>query len=73
MAILKKSERNRNKMKPAIPLRDLIVFPNMVVPLLVGRTRSLNSVDESLASEENLIVVFLIDPQVDDPVFDDIC
>ncbi|MCK9265981.1 endopeptidase La [bacterium] len=72
MAILKKSERNRNKMKPAIPLRDLIVFPNMVVPLLVGRTRSLNSVDESLVSEENLIVVFQKDPQVDDPVFDDI-
>jgi len=67
MAIIKKAQRVQNKVKPAIPLRDLIVFPNMVVPLLVGRTRSLNSVEEALANEENLVVVFQKDPQVDDP------
>ncbi|HNS33110.1 MAG TPA: endopeptidase La [bacterium] len=72
MAILKKTEKNQYKTKPAIPLRDLVVFPNMVVPLLVGRTRSLNSVEEALANEDNLIVVFQKDPQVDDPAFNDI-
>ncbi len=72
MAILKKTDKNQNKTRPAIPLRDLIIFPNMVVPLLVGRTRSLNSVEEALANEENLIVVFQKDPQVDDPSFNDV-
>lgn len=71
MAIIKKIQKNQ-KIKPAIPLRDLIIFPNMVVPLLVGRSRSLNSVEEALANEENLIVVFQKDPQVDDPGIDDI-
>lgn len=72
MAILKKSEKNQQKIKPAIPLRDLVVFPNMVVPLLVGRTRSLNSVEEALANEENLVVVFQKDPQVDDPGLEEV-
>ncbi len=72
MAILKKSEKNQQRIKPAIPLRDLVVFPNMVVPLLVGRTRSLNSVEEALANEENLVVVFQKDPQVDDPGLEEV-
>ncbi len=72
MAILKKTSKPKQKNKPAIPLRDIIVFPNMVIPLLVGRTRSLNSVEEALANEENLIVVFQKDPQVDDPTFKDV-
>jgi len=57
---------------PALPLRDLIIFPNMVVPLLVGRTRSINAVEESLASEEELLVVFQANPQIDDPEMKDL-
>jgi len=72
MAILKKSERTGKKLLPALPLRDLIIFPNMVVPLLVGRVRSINTVEEALASEEELLVVFQKDPQVEDPEFKDI-
>lgn len=72
MTILKKNNRNNRKVMPALPLRDLIIFPNMVVPLLVGRTRSINAVEESLASEEELLVVFQSNPQVDDPEMKDL-
>jgi ATP-dependent Lon protease len=67
MAILKKNNKTQKKVLSALPLRDLIIFPNMVVPLLVGRTRSINAVEEALANEEELVVVFQTDPQVDDP------
>lgn len=72
MAILKKNDRTGRKVLPALPLRDLIIFPNMVVPLLVGRTRSINAVEEALANEEELLVVFQTDQQVDDPEMKDL-
>ncbi len=72
MVILKKNERANKRSLPALPLRDLIIFPNMVVPLLVGRTRSINAVEEALANEEELFVVFQSDPQVDAPEMKDL-
>jgi ATP-dependent Lon protease len=73
MAILKKLETKiKRKNAPALPLRDLIIFPNMVVPLFVGRTKSLNSVEESISNEGNLIVVFQKDPNIEDPKYEDI-
>jgi len=72
MVMLKKNNRNTRKLMPALPLRDLVIFPNMVVPLLVGRTRSINAVEEALANEEELLVVFQTNPQVDDPEIKDL-
>jgi len=73
MVILKKNEiKIRKKNAPALPLRDLVIFPQMVVPLLVGRTKSLNSVEESIANEGYLIVVFQKEPQIEDPSFQNI-
>ncbi|MCM8762459.1 MAG: LON peptidase substrate-binding domain-containing protein, partial [Candidatus Omnitrophica bacterium] len=72
MAILKKSDKLGKKVLPALPLRDLIIFPNMVVPLLVGRVRSINTVEEALASEEELLVVFQKEPQIEDPELKDV-
>jgi len=73
MAILKKLETKiRRKNAPALPLRDLIIFPNMVVPLFVGRAKSLNSVEEAISNEGNLIVVFQKDPNIEDPKYEDI-
>ena len=73
MALLKKLENKiRRKNAPALPLRDLIIFPNMVVPLFVGRTKSLNAVEEAISNEGNLIVVFQKDPNIEDPKFEDI-
>jgi ATP-dependent Lon protease len=73
MAILKKLETKiKRKNAPALPLRDLIIFPNMVVPLFVGRAKSLNSVEEAISNEGNLIVVFQKDPNIEDPKYEDI-
>ncbi len=77
MATIKKISNTRNKSKkvkeiPGIPLRDLIVFPHMVVPLLVGRTRSINAVEEALAGDSNIVVVFQKDVQVEKPGMEDL-
>lgn len=72
MPILKKNERGLKKVLPALPLRDLIIFPNMVVPLLVGRSRSINGVEEALATDEELLIVFQTDQQVEDPEIKDL-
>jgi len=73
MALLKKLENKiRKKNAPALPLRDLIIFPNMVVPLFVGRTKSLNAVEEAISNDGNLIIVFQKDPNIEDPQYQDI-
>ncbi|MGC8976150.1 MAG: endopeptidase La [Candidatus Ratteibacteria bacterium] len=73
MAILKKNEiKIRRKNVPTLPLRDLIIFPHMVIPLYVGRAKSLNAVEEAISNEGYLIVVFQKDPNVEEPKFDDI-
>jgi len=70
MAIVKK--RNIKKINPCIPLRDLVIFPHMVVPLLVGRTRSLNAVEESLNNNGYIVIAFQKNPLVEDPTIDDL-
>lgn len=73
MVILKKSEiKIKKKNAPALPLRDLIIFPQMVVPLLVGRIKSVNAVEEAISNEGYLIIVFQKDPQIEEPKFEDI-
>jgi len=70
MAIVKK--RSIKKINPCIPLRDLVIFPHMVVPLLVGRTRSLNAVEESLNNNGYIVIAFQKNPLVEDPAIDDL-
>lgn len=52
---------------PLLPLRDLIVFPNMVTPLFVGRHRSMQAVEETNLNNGHLIVVAQRDPDQGDP------
>ncbi len=52
---------------PLLPLRDLVVFPNMVVPLLISRKKSINSVELALRSGRGLLCVSQIDATHDDP------
>ena len=70
MVIVKK--RNIKKTNPCIPLRDLVIFPHMVVPLLVGRARSLNAVEESLNNNGYIVIAFQKNPLVEDPTMDDL-
>jgi ATP-dependent Lon protease len=57
---------------PLLPLRDMVLFPQMVVPLFVGRDRSLAAVQAAVANGENLIVAAQRDGEVHQPGADDI-
>jgi len=57
---------------PLLPLRDIVVFPDMVVPLLVGRSRSMKALDAAMAGERLLFLVTQRDLHVDDPREDDL-
>ena len=52
---------------PLLPLKNLVVFPRMVVPLLVGRPESLGAVEECLASGRSIFVCAQKDPNVETP------
>ena len=52
---------------PVLPLKDAVIFPYMVVPLLVGRPASLAAIEESLASERPLFLCTQHDPEEEDP------
>jgi len=56
---------------PFLPLRDVVLYPQMVMPLFVGRERSLAAVRAANANDENLIVAAQHDAEVIDPDYDD--
>ncbi len=57
---------------PLIPLRDLILFPNLVVPLFVGRDRSINALEESMRTHHLLALVTQRVAETQDPEPDDV-
>lgn len=57
---------------PFLPLRDVVLFPQMVMPLFIGRERSLAAIRAAVNNEETLIVASQIDSDVLDPEEDDI-
>ncbi|HEX5133596.1 MAG TPA: endopeptidase La [Candidatus Krumholzibacteria bacterium] len=52
---------------PVLPLRDVVIYPGMITPLLVGRPRSLAALDEAMKGERLLLVVTQRQMNVDDP------
>lgn len=57
---------------PTIPLRDIIVFPGMVVPLVIGRQKTINAVEEAQSRDNRLILAFQRDPHVEEPGGEDL-
>ncbi len=57
---------------PLIPLRDLILFPNLVVPLFVGRERSINALEESMREGHLVALVTQKDAETQDPGHEDV-
>ena len=74
MAILEKDEEILEipEHLPVLPLRDVVIFPGMITPLLVGRQKSLASLDEAMKKERLLLVITQREMNVDDPVTDDL-
>lgn len=60
------------KQVPTLPLRDIIIFPHMVVPLFVGREKSINALDQAMAEEKDILLVTQINAKTNDPKAEDI-
>ena len=52
---------------PVLPLRDIVVFPSMIVPLFVGRDKSVSALEAAMAGDKEIFLVAQLDPGEDDP------
>ena len=57
---------------PLLPLRDIVVFPHMVVPLFVGREKSVRALDEAMQRDRQLLLSAQTDARTDDPGPEDV-
>jgi len=57
---------------PVLPLREVVVFPHMIVPLFVGREKSVRALEEVMGEDKEILLASQIDPSVDDPDADGI-
>ncbi|RIA46901.1 ATP-dependent proteinase [Hephaestia caeni] len=57
---------------PVLPLRDIVVFPNMIVPLFVGRDKSVAALEAAMEADKEIFLVAQLDPAEDDPERDDL-
>ena len=53
---------------PVLPLRDIVVFPNMIVPLFVGRSKSIKALETAEKEQKEILLVSQKDANVDEPV-----
>ena len=52
---------------PLLPLRDIVIFPSIVIPLFVGRDKSISSLNEVMKDNKKIILVTQKNSEVDDP------
>ena len=57
---------------PVLPLRDVVVYPHMVIPLFVGRDRSIKALDLAMADDKQILLIAQKSPDTDDPGADDL-
>ena len=60
------------KPKPLLPLRDIVIFPSTVVPLFVGRKKSIKALEEVMKTDKSIVLVAQKKSEVDDPAQEDI-
>ncbi|UGB39437.1 endopeptidase La [Frateuria soli] len=57
---------------PVLPLRDVVVYPHMVIPLFVGRDKSMRALEHAMEGERQILLVAQKSPDIDDPTSDDL-
>ena len=57
---------------PVLPLRDVVVYPHMVIPLFVGREKSINALDTAMQEDKKILLVAQKNAEIDDPEIEDI-
>ncbi len=65
-------EMGERTLVPLLPLRDIVVFPHMVVPLFVGREKSIAALEEAMNKEKDILLSAQINPKTNDPKPEDI-
>src|ERR1700723_3144906 len=65
-------EKSEMKRVPMMPVRDMVIFPQMMQPFIVGREASVRALEEALAGEKKILLVTQHDASVDDPKPDEI-
>ena len=61
------TENKKSMNLPVLPLRNIVVFPNMVVPLFVGRDKSINALEQVMDKDQELLFLSQKNSEVDDP------
>ena len=59
-------------LKPLLPLRDIVIFPSMVIPLFVGREKSIKALQEVMKSDKSIVLVTQKNSEIDDPTGTDL-
>ena len=57
---------------PILPLRDIVVFPHMIVPLFVGREKSIKALEEVMGQDKQILLATQLNASEDDPEQDGI-
>ncbi|WCE04558.1 endopeptidase La [Pseudoxanthomonas sp. JBR18] len=57
---------------PVLPLRDVVVFPHMVIPLFVGRDKSMRALEQAMAADKRILLVAQKSAETDDPAANDL-
>ncbi len=65
-------KNEKAKQVPVLPLRDIIIFPHMVVPLFVGREKSIHALDKAMNEEKDILLITQINAKTNDPKPEDI-
>ena len=65
-------ENSQSTTYPVLPLRDIVVFPHMIVPLFVGRDKSVRALEEVMQDDKQILLSSQMDPAQDDPATDGI-
>ena len=60
-------EKNDTKRVPMMPVRDMVIFPQMMTPFIVGREASVKALEEALAGDKKIFLATQHDASVDDP------
>ena len=68
----KKTQRTTTVTMPVLPLRDVVVFPYMVMPLFVGREKSINALEEAMNENKQLLLVAQKQANLEEPTADDV-
>lgn len=67
-----KNLQQKNILIPVLPLRDVVVYPYMVIPLFVGRERSIDALDAAMRDDKQILLVAQKEAETDDPEFNDL-